>query len=272
MAEGKPIGFPIRDQDRTSIAAHILKAHRPNLTLLHIFESDSAQHQSGPGSPEALKALAGADREVARILEVLDQTGMRAKTNVVIVSDHGFLPLGKQLQPNAVFKNEGWIKVDARGRITSWEVYYLSSGGSGFVFLKNPDDAALRDRVAAALAKIAADPANGVEAVLNKEQLTALGADPRASFAIDMKANFYSGGAHDVLLTNSGSKGGHGFMPTRPELHASLIMAGPNVPKAGDLGVVRMTQIAPTIASWFGVGLSPKADTPLTLASTASRP
>ena len=49
-------------------------------------------------------------------------------------------------------------------------------------------------------------------------------------------------------------------------MHASLIMAGPRVPRSGDLGIVRMTQIAPTIAAWFDVELSPKADEPVEFA------
>jgi hypothetical protein len=40
-------------------------------------------------------------------------------------------------------------------------------------------------------------------------------------------------------------------------------MSGPDVPKAGSLGVIRMSQIGPTIASWFQSKLSPQADQPL---------
>ena len=76
-------------------------------------------------------------------------------------------------------------------------------------------------------------------------------------------------GGHDTLLAgvsmNDGRamSGGHGFDPRRPELHASLIVSGPNAQGRGNLGVVRMTQIAPTVARWLGVGLSPLADQPL---------
>ena len=68
-----------------------------------------------------------------------------------------------------------------------------------------------------------------------------------------------------MLLKDGGAKGTHGFSPARPELHASLIMAGPDVPNARSLGTVRMTQIGPTMASWFGLVLSPEANAPLTL-------
>jgi hypothetical protein len=262
---GEPLPWPLTDGERSAMAAFILRVHRPHLLLLHIFDTDSAQHAYGPGSPQAIEAIEAADRHVARVLEVLDAAGLRARTNVVVVSDHGFLPVTERLQLNARFKQEGWIETDARGRITRWDVYFQASGGSGFVFLKDPADAGLRAKVRAVVEEIAADPANGVQQVLLEEDLRELGADPRATFAVDMRAGFYTGYGHDALLAPAPSKGGHGFHPERPELHASLVMAGPRVPRAGDLGIVRMTQLAPTIAAWFGVGLSPDADEPLDL-------
>lgn len=71
---------------------------------------------------------------------------------------------------------------------------------------------------------------------------------------------------------SAASKGGHGFGPTRRDLHASLVMQGPDVPNTGNLGLVRMTQIGPTIASWFEVSLSPKADSPIAQLVKAAAP
>jgi predicted AlkP superfamily pyrophosphatase or phosphodiesterase len=270
-SRGQPLPWPLTDAARVEIASWIIRVHRPHLLLLHIFETDDTQHVYGLGSPEATKAIVDADRHVAALLQAVEAAGLRARTNVVVVSDHGFLPIHQQLQLNALLKREGWLDVDSTGRVSRWDVYFQPSGGSGFVFLQNPDDAALRDRVRALLAKAAADPANGIERVLSGEDLRALGADPRASFAVDMRDGFYTGAAHDQLIAPATGKGGHGFHPSRPDLRASLIMAGPQVPRAGSLGVVRMTQIGPTIASWFGVALSPKADAPLTLGQPATR-
>jgi hypothetical protein len=270
-ALGKELPWPLTDAARVDIASWIIRIHRPHLLLLHIFETDDAQHEKGPGSPEARRAIEDADRNVARLLEAVDAAGIRARTNIIVVSDHGFLPLGQQLQLNALFKREGWLETDASGRVTKWDVYAHPSGGSAFVFMKNPGDTALRDRVRAALDKVAADQANGVERILGSDDLRTSGADPRASFAVDMRTGFYTAAGHDQLLVPTLSKGGHGFHPSRADLHATLIMAGPQVPKAGDLGVVRMTQLAPTIASWFSVGLSPKADAPLPVGARSAR-
>ena len=73
-----------------------------------------------------------------------------------------------------------------------------------------------------------------------------------------------------MLVKPSTSKGGHGFDPDRPALHASFILAGPDVQRRGSLGVIRMTQIAPTLASILGVGLSPAAARPLDVLAPAT--
>jgi predicted AlkP superfamily pyrophosphatase or phosphodiesterase len=268
-AQSAALPWPFTDTDRTGLAAWIIRTYRPHLMLLHIFGTDDAQHAFGPGSPEALAAIETADANVQRIIQAVADTGLQDRTDIVVLSDHGFLPLEQQLQPNHAFKREGLLAVDDGGKVQRWDAYYYGAGGAGFVMLRNPEDAALQSRVETLLQRLAADPANGIRAVWNREQLQKMGADPRASFGIDMQDRFYSGAGHDVLLKKSASRGGHGFAPTRPDLHASLIMRGPDVPRAGNLGTVRMSQIGPTIAGWFGVALSPSADAPLTLRARA---
>jgi predicted AlkP superfamily pyrophosphatase or phosphodiesterase len=267
---GKPLQWPQTDADRAGLAAWLVRTFHPNLLLLHIFDSDSDAHTYGPDAPEALAAIERADVEVGRVLDAVGQAGLADQTDVVIVSDHGFLPLQKQLQPNFLFKREGLVSLNERGQVSSWEAFFHSAGGSGFVYLKRPDDGALVTRVRGLLDQLAADPANGIEKVWSQTELRQAGAHPEASFGVTMKPGFYTGGANSALLVNASNKGGHGFDPARPELKATLVMAGPDVPEAGDLGLVPMTRIAPTIARWFEVQLSPEADRPLDLAVPAS--
>jgi len=263
----KPLAWPLTDDDRTGVAAWIIRTYRPQLMLLHIFATDDAQHAFGPGSPEALAAIETADAHVRQIIQAVADAGLTDRTDIVVLSDHGFLPLENQLNPNNLFKREGLLEVDAANKIARWDAYFYPAGGSGFVILRDRTDPSLRDRVGALLQKMASDPANGILTVWTEDDLRRLGAEPRASFGIDMRNGFYSGAGHDALLSKPSSKGGHGFAPTRPELHASLIMQGPDVGRVGNLGVVRMSQIGPTLASWLSVTLSPKADAPLALES-----
>jgi hypothetical protein len=86
-----------------------------------------------------------------------------------------------------------------------------------------------------------------------------------------MKRGFYLGWDTSSLLTPVTSKGGHGYDPAFPELRSSLVVAGPDVPQVGDLGVVSMTRIAPTVAAWLGVRLSPQSAEALTLSASSTR-
>ena len=261
----KPLAWPFKDQDRTDMAVHILTAQRPRVMLLHLLGLDSAEHSQGPGSPRALETQVEMDGYVRQLRDAIARAGMADRTYLVIVSDHGFAPIERQLQPNALFKKEGLLTVDAAGQITGWQAYYHAEGGAGFVHLQNPDDQALVARVRALLDGLKADPANGIASIWTREDLARLGAAPKATFGIGMKSGSYSGAGHDALLVPTRSRGGHGFDPTMPELHASLIVSGPAARGRGSLGVVRMTQIAPTLARLIGATLSPQADTPLDL-------
>lgn len=278
IARGKPLAWKQTDEDRTDIATFILKTYQPHLMLLHLVDLDSAQHTYGPGSAEALETLERMDAHIGTVVRALKSAGTFDQTDVAIVSDHGFLPIERQLNPNALFKREGLLTIDAAGRTTSWQAVYHASGGSGFVYLRDRSDRALRDRVGALLHTLKADGANGIESVWTAEDLAKIGGPPDAAFGIDMRSGFYSGGGHETLVAPTrmdngrGMRGGHGFSPLRPELYSSLVVRGPSVRTRGKLGIVRMTQIAPTLARWLDVGLSPRADNPIEALITPATP
>lgn len=269
-AAGNRVPWPMNDADYMSVATWVFRTYRPHLMLVHLFDVDDREHVPGPDAPEALAAIENADAQVKRMVDAVDAAGLRSRTNIVVVSDHGFQTTEQELRPNFAFKEAGLLEEDDYGRIRRWDAYFQTAGGSGFVMLSRPDDELLRGRVAKVLNDLAANPANGIETIWTQSDLQTMGADPRAVFGIDMKDGFYTGAWHEPLLTRAGSRGGHGFAPTRTAMHASLVMNGPNVGAGGSLGVVRMTQIAPTIASWIGASLAQGADAALAL--PAARP
>jgi arylsulfatase A-like enzyme len=67
----------------------------PTFSLLWLSEPDSSQHETGLGSEAALAALKSSDSNLARVLGELDRRGLRATTDVLIVSDHGFSTIVK---------------------------------------------------------------------------------------------------------------------------------------------------------------------------------
>ena len=267
---GKPPQWPQTDADRAGLAAWLVRTFHPNLLLLHIFDSDSDAHTYGPDAPEALAAIERADVEVGRVLDAVGQAGLADRDGRRDRLGPWFSAAAEAAATELPVQARGTDPLNERGQVSSWEAFFHSSGGSGFVYLKRPDDGALVTRVRGLLDQLAADPANGIEKVWSQADLRQAGAHPEASFGLTMKPGFYTGWGNGALLASASNKGGHGFDPARPELKATLVMAGPDVPEAGDLGLVPMTRIAPTIARWFAVQLSPGSDRPLDLGVPAS--
>lgn len=68
-------------------------AERPQLITLYFDEVDLATHIFGVGSEQEQAALRRIDDTLGLLLEALAAQGVRESTNLVIVSDHGFLNL-----------------------------------------------------------------------------------------------------------------------------------------------------------------------------------
>lgn len=62
----------------------------PALSVLWLSEPDYSQHGTGPGSAQSRLALRSSDDNLGLLLAALDAAGRRARTNVLVVSDHGF--------------------------------------------------------------------------------------------------------------------------------------------------------------------------------------
>lgn len=87
------------------------------------------------------------------------------------------------------------------------------------------------------------------------------GADPNAEFG---GPAFIPGRDTIWFWRARATVGGTGSTRTCRVCIASFIMAGPAVRGRGYVGVMRMTQIAPTLAKFLGVDLGPETDTPVT--------
>jgi arylsulfatase A-like enzyme len=244
-------------------ALYILKTHQPRLFLLHLIDTDGAQHNHGPKTPEAKQAVEAADANLGRLIEATQQAGTRDKTLFVIVSDHGFLPTGTFLRPNALLREAGLLSLNDQGKVRDWKAFFHASGGSSALHLKDPNDAATLERVRALIAAKAKEPGSGIRSVLGPEQVRGFGG-AESPLVLSARETFYFQNTATGEWAQPGTnKGGHGHAPDRDELHATLILSGRGLEKKGDLGVVRMTQIAPTLAQYLGLSLAKEADAAL---------
>ena len=131
-------------------------------------------------------------------------------------------------------------------------------GGSAAIMLARPDDAAVATRAKALLDRLAADPANGIAAVLDRAAIARAGANPQAAFLVNLRPGFVTDifrGASAPLVAPTPVKGMHGYLPGPLHLDATFMVVGPGVAKGRDLGRIDMRAVAPTLAKIIGATL-----------------
>jgi hypothetical protein len=107
------------------------------------------------------------------------------------------------------------------------------------------------------LAKLARDPANGIDRVLDADELHKRGGYPTASFFVGLKPGWRTGSSLDGPVLSKVKPGGtHGGLPALPELRASFFLVGPGVPAGRSLGLIDMRDVAPTLAHVAGLSLT----------------
>jgi arylsulfatase A-like enzyme len=69
---------------------YVLPDLKPDVIVNWLTEPDHIQHAAGAGSAEARAAIRNNDREIGLVLDRLGELGLADKTNIIVVSDHGF--------------------------------------------------------------------------------------------------------------------------------------------------------------------------------------
>jgi predicted AlkP superfamily pyrophosphatase or phosphodiesterase len=253
---------PPADEAKARFAAAMYRLKRPEFFTLHLSSLDHVQHQFGPGTPEAHAALERIDADVAEVIAA----GRRVEPDLVvaIVSDHGFAPLGHEVNLYKPFVDAGLITLGPKShKPTSWEAEPWG-GASAAVVLERPDDPVLKAKVKALLDKLAADPTYAIDRVIDGSEIEQRGIGREASFYIDFKLGYEMGQNFDApTVVTSLSRGTHGWFNDHPEMHSTFIIEGPGLTRKGLLGQIDMRQIAPTLAKVMHVPLPTAQGEPL---------
>jgi predicted AlkP superfamily pyrophosphatase or phosphodiesterase len=263
VESGAPIaslanGDVASDQARAQLAETMYALKRPDFFTLHFVSLDEAEHDHGPGSPEAIATLQAIDAAIGKL--IAKARDVKPDLVVAIVSDHGFASVHTAVNLTRAFAEAGLLTLDPKtGKIVSWKAAPWGRG-SAAITLADPGDVAIAAKTRALLDRLAADPVNGIGEIIDHDQVMAMGGTAAASFWVDFRLGFANGGA--VLgptVQPYSLKGTHGYFPTHPEMWASFFIAGPGVPRQGSLGIIDQRDIAPTIAQFLDVPL-PSAD------------
>jgi predicted AlkP superfamily pyrophosphatase or phosphodiesterase len=255
---------PLQDWLTLELARHVLRRRPPDLLLVHFLMVDSFQHDFGPGTPEAHWALEHVDSLVGTLLAELDAAGRLSSTDVVVVGDHGFVPVERPALPNAALRAAGLLQVDGQGAVVPGSTQVVANGWSAYVYAGSGRDAGARAREV-----LAAAP--GVAEVLGPEAFPDLGLpdpkdDPTQGDLVLHAAEgwyFRSHATEERAAAAPSYLGTHGHLPDDPRLHASFLGAGPSMHEGVGVGVLDQLDVAPTVAAMLGLRLPAAERKPL---------
>ena len=249
-----------QDDRITDGAVYLIEAKRPQLLLVHLVEVDHVLHGVGRDAPDAMRAFEIADRQIGRILEALEDAELRDSTNVVVVGDHGFANVHTEFRPNVVLARAGLQDVDGAGGPT-WRARARTTTAAAAIYLRDPNDAEAATIARREFDSLASGVGAGVFEVLDRETLDAYGAFPGAAFGLACRLGYTcGGGATGDLLAPARSRGQHGYRPEEPAMHSGFIACGPNFAVGLRVPLVRMVDVAPTLAAVLGADLGAGVD------------
>jgi len=150
----------------------------------------------------------------------------------------------------------GLVHTDARGKVISWRAMLWPTGGTAAIFLHPEATDADRRKVDDVVRMLISNPAYGVAKAYRGPELAALGGFLGAHVVLEARPSFTFTRAMDAAeIVGKHTGGTHGWNPRRPELRAAFIVRGPKIRKHVNLGIVRLLDVAPTVARVLGIDM-----------------
>ena len=256
----RPLSGAAKDQVWSAAATQVVRARKPHFMTYHILNTDGLHHKYGPKTPAGYTGLALADQNVRDLLQALTDAGIREKTTVFIVADHGFNAARKLVLPNVAFRKAGLITLAPTTAVLRARAQIISEGGIAMVYLPDP---ATRDADGAKVVELMKEH-EGIGGILTPPQYGEYGLptpdkSKQAPDLILVAAKGYAfhnmaTGDDEVVETNAEkwTIGNHGYLSTDPNMHAVFVAWGRGIKKGGKVGVVENVDVAPTAAHLLG--------------------
>jgi arylsulfatase A-like enzyme len=234
----------------------------PPYSLLWLSEPDASQHAAGPGSPKALAALASSDRKLKQVLSELSRRGLREKTDLFVVSDHGFSTVEKNADVARLLQNAGFKAArEFKSPPQTGEILVVGQGGSVLFYVIGHDLDVTRKLVRF----LQEQEFTGViftgqklEGTFPLEQaLISAPNAPDVVLSMRWSAEKSKTGAPGVFTMDSASRkvgGGSHASLSRFDVHNTLVAIGPDLKKGfSNTFPTANVDLAPTILWLLGV-------------------
>ncbi len=236
-----------RDGRTAAMANYLMNHYQPRLMTIHLITTDYSQHDLGTHpNQRLLQDVASADHAVGTILENLRLTHRMDSTVVLVMGDHGFCDYSLTLSPNV------WL---TRARLLSerpggeWKACFYGGGNTSFLYLRKANDKRTLRRIRRMLEELP-EAERRLFRVVEKEELTAKGADPAAVLALEPVVGVAVTNDRTGEVVTQRTGGTHGFISGQDA--TTLIAYGCGIaPSHQD--TIRQTAIAPWVLRMLNI-------------------
>jgi arylsulfatase A-like enzyme len=259
-----PIAIPNKAQDHwttRSLIRGLWKDGVPKYTLLWLSEPDKSQHDGGVGAPNSLEAIASSDNNLGDVIKALKDKGVYDKTDIFIISDHGFSTISAGPDIPAILKKQNFKGGSRLEDPEPGDVITLGLGGSTMFYVVERDEAVIRRLVEFlqttdfAGVLFTRKPLEGTFPLEAVGYSSASPNSPDVIMGLRWTADRNDYGAPGYLISSGGTrgKGSHGSL-SRYDMNNTLVAAGPDI-KKGLINDVPSGNIdlAPTVLWLLGV-------------------
>ncbi|WP_090472772.1 alkaline phosphatase family protein [Mucilaginibacter sp. OK268] len=241
-----------KNQNIAQIAAYVIKKSKPGLMTIHVFSVDHAEHVEGRYGTDVQEAVADADAAVGIIVDALKEAGIWENTVLLIGGDHGFYDVKKTISPNVWLKEAGLINDLKTG---DWKAQFNASGGSAYLYLKDPADKATASKVKALL-EAQPDSVKQYYRIISRQQLDKGGYNPNVAFAITGEHDAAFSAASTGNAVKPGKGGTHGHFPDTKNIRTGLIAHGPGIRKGAIIEEMNLRDMTPIMVKLLGIPFS----------------
>lgn len=261
---------PYDDEFLVACAADIIREFAPEVTFVHNGQIDGIRHTTGVFGEHVNAELDRVDKHIGQVCEALEDAGVLADTDIFLVSDHGQLEIKRTIKLNALLADHGLVDVNEKGKCADYRAYCLSNAMSSLVYLKDPNDKELYDRVYRLLCDLRDEGIYGFSQVFTREEIAekehldgdfsfVLESDGYTSFSDSCKRPLV---AQLDLTDFRFGRATHGYYPDLGP-QPTLVAKGPSIKEGVVVDRRPIVDEAPTYAKLLGASLPDAQGSPI---------
>ncbi len=233
----KGVKQPYLDDFVSDTAVYTIKHKKPDLTMVHLTDVDSAKHHFGPDSKEVRLALQRLDNRLEKLLMALKDAKIEKETSIIVLGDHSCLPVHTSVDLNKI------------AALPESAVFH-QAGGTAFLHVANPEQ---KQKALETVEKLLKDTTSGVSRLVLPEEMAIGGFDRDFILGVEASEGYCFGTPYS---------GQHGYTLRHDHYKTFYLAAGEGIPERRSISGGCIVDICPlavnllNLAPWEMDGIS----------------